>query len=170
MIDWENREAVAAYKRAWYFKNKERIAIEGREYREKHKDRIAIQRRIYRKRTLNEKRLANRRWREANRDKANTSTRNWRNKLTPHERYEKHLKVHYGLDREAYQALLAKQGGACAICHTPPNGRVLDVDHDHITNIVRGLLCRRCNLAVGYIESLGHEDFLQAMVYMGYGD
>ena len=50
----------------------------------------------------------------------------------------------YGLTQEEHDALLAAQGGVCAICK---GGRSynLDVDHDHMTGMVRGLLCRRCN-------------------------
>ena len=50
----------------------------------------------------------------------------------------------YGLSRADYDALLAHQRGVCAIC----GGRrtyALDVDHDHATGKVRGLLCRQCN-------------------------
>lgn len=44
-----------------------------------------------------------------------------------------------------------RQDGRCAVCKKSfPR---LDVDHDHATGLVRGLLCRRCNLAVGFIES-----------------
>lgn len=55
----------------------------------------------------------------------------------------------FGLTSADYQALLASQGGVCAICGRPEHGRRLAVDHDHITGAVRGLLCRHCNLALG---------------------
>ena len=51
--------------------------------------------------------------------------------------------------------MLLEQGGQCAICRTPPpnlDGWRLDIDHDHETNQVRGLLCGHCNLMVGYLE------------------
>ena len=52
-----------------------------------------------------------------------------------------------------YKALLAEQGDACAICHREnrSNGRKdrLAVDHDHSTDVIRGLLCHRCNTALG---------------------
>lgn len=47
-----------------------------------------------------------------------------------------------------YSAMLAAQGGGCAICGAPPKLRRLHVDHDHKTNRVRGLLCYRCNKAL----------------------
>ena len=50
----------------------------------------------------------------------------------------------YGLTIEQYDALLAAQGGRCAICVGERRYR-LNVDHDHATGLVRGLLCRRCN-------------------------
>ena len=45
-----------------------------------------------------------------------------------------HLKRKYGLSLEQYDAMLAAQGGVCAICHQPrPEERTLHVDHDHAT-------------------------------------
>jgi len=56
----------------------------------------------------------------------------------------------YGLSYEAYQVLLAAQGGKCAICLKPPlAGKTLNVDHCHDSGKVRGLLCRPCNTGLG---------------------
>lgn len=61
----------------------------------------------------------------------------------------------YGLTVERYEAMLEAQGGVCAICKQPPdpNGvraaSRLHVDHDHLTDQVRALLCLRCNQGVG---------------------
>ena len=38
-----------------------------------------------------------------------------------------------GLSDEDYDAMLAAQGGVCAICGNPPKTRRLDTDHDHKT-------------------------------------
>jgi hypothetical protein len=51
----------------------------------------------------------------------------------------------YGLTREQYEAILAFQGGKCAICLNEPKTRRLAVDHDHTTGQIRGLLCMNCN-------------------------
>lgn len=47
----------------------------------------------------------------------------------------------YELSHEDYQALLAWQGGRCYICGQVPRTKRLAVDHDHKTDLVRGLLC-----------------------------
>ena len=54
---------------------------------------------------------------------------------------------------EEYNRLLLTQGGVCAICQEPcSTGRNLAVDHDHKTGRVRGLLCSRCNSAIGLLR------------------
>lgn len=65
----------------------------------------------------------------------------------------------YGLTVAEYDALLRKQGGVCAVCgKDEPNahGRTgkqfrLAVDHCHKTGEVRGLLCQKCNRAIGLL-------------------
>ena len=69
------------------------------------------------------------------------------------------LAKNYGLTIERYEELLNAQGGVCAICgKDEPNehGRTgtrfkLSVDHCHDTNRVRGLLCQKCNRALGLL-------------------
>jgi len=66
----------------------------------------------------------------------------------------------YGLSREDYFEMLDNQGGTCAICKRQEWSRAsvtnkvkaLAVDHCHDSGNVRGLLCRACNLALGYFE------------------
>lgn len=50
-----------------------------------------------------------------------------------------------------YQQLVEAQGGeTCGICGDPPSARQrLQVDHDHTTDEIRGLLCARCNRMLG---------------------
>jgi len=47
-----------------------------------------------------------------------------------------------------YEELLASQGGVCAICGSSPKTKRLNIDHDHKTMEVRGLLCHKCNRAL----------------------
>lgn len=61
------------------------------------------------------------------------------------------LKREYGLTIEHYNEMLIEQDFSCAICkrHMSNFKRPLHVDHDHENNKVRGLLCNRCNTALG---------------------
>jgi hypothetical protein len=54
-----------------------------------------------------------------------------------------HLK--YGITREEYDTYLAQ---SCGICGEPS----VRLDHCHRTGRVRGGLCHRCNLGLGYYE------------------
>jgi hypothetical protein len=61
---------------------------------------------------------------------------------------ERERLARYGLSQADYDAMLARQGGVCAICRKKSN-RPLQVDHCHKTGKVRGLLCLNCNTALG---------------------
>lgn len=67
------------------------------------------------------------------------------------------LKKKYAMSPEEYAARLAAQDGKCAICHEKDD-RQLSVDHSHVTNENRGLLCHRCNIGLGYFRD--REDWL----------
>jgi hypothetical protein len=58
-----------------------------------------------------------------------------------------------------YDEMLQKQGGVCALCRRPESKlrkdgtpMNLSVDHCHKTGKIRGLLCYRCNVALGFLE------------------
>jgi hypothetical protein len=57
----------------------------------------------------------------------------------------------HGLTPDSYRALLLAQGEACAICREPFR-ETPRIDHDHETGEVRGLLCHRCNVALGLLR------------------
>lgn len=59
----------------------------------------------------------------------------------------------YGVSVEDWDIMFAQQGGVCAICkQVDQTGIRLSVDHDHVTGVVRGLLCRNCNVALGLFK------------------
>lgn len=76
-----------------------------------------------------------------------------------------HMVRTYGLTQEEYDQKVIEQDGVCAICKKTETAlrktsslvdfereSVLSVDHDHETGAVRGLLCHRCNMAIGYAQ------------------
>ena len=65
------------------------------------------------------------------------------------------LKRSYGIEQKDYEILLKNQNGKCAICDIKAENHrhsVLNVDHNHITKKIRGLLCNNCNRALGHFQ------------------
>ncbi len=68
------------------------------------------------------------------------------------------LRRKYNLSPEKYAELVCAQKGNCAICQQPETrvnrygNHNLSVDHNHLTGIVRGLLCNACNIALGLFK------------------
>ncbi len=62
-----------------------------------------------------------------------------------------YLKRVYGITLEDFNKKFQEQNGCCDICglHQTELKRILDVDHDHLTQEVRGLLCNNCNTSIG---------------------
>lgn len=59
-------------------------------------------------------------------------------------------KSKYGLTLEEYDEMLKSQGNLCAICgNLETIDRAMAVDHDHVTGLVRGILCSNCNNGLG---------------------
>lgn len=108
-----------------------------RAYYAKNKDRITARQRAYKKKWYSEKK-----------EKHADYMRRWT----------------YGLSAEAFSALVAAQGGACAICGSVPT-KSLCVDHCHTTGQVRGLLCFQCNAAIGLLKDSA-EALRAAAVYL----
>ena len=106
---------------------------------------------------------------------ATKSRRRHRNrKRTPEQRLAMRLHSLYGLSIEDYETMFSDQGGVCAICqkaetviHRTTERQIrLSVDHDHNTGEIRGLLCQRCNQALGLLND-DVEALHQAITYLG---
>lgn len=83
---------------------------------------------------------------------------------------DRHKLRKFSLTRADVEKMLERQDGKCEICRKPIasiDGRGTHIDHCHATGKVRGILCRNCNVGIGYfndnIESLRNAiEYLQA--------
>lgn len=77
------------------------------------------------------------------------------------------IKRKYGLSITSYELMLKEQNNACAICTIPftdkSKYRASNIDHDHVTGKVRGLLCSRCNVGIGYYDN--NNDILEKSLH-----
>ena len=106
-------------------------------------------------------RKRSRKWEETHREWGRENCRLWRlaNPYDQSKQRDANLRSMYGISSRDYEEMLEFQGGVCAICGGPEtvrsrNGEVapLSVDHDHVTDKVCGLLCRKCNSALGLYD------------------
>lgn len=75
----------------------------------------------------------------------------------------------YGLSEEQYQIMRVSQNFRCMVCGKHESEipkKVLNVDHNHKTGKVRGLLCTNCNVTLGLIEE-SKDRLLKLIEYLG---
>ncbi len=57
------------------------------------------------------------------------------------------IRKKFKIGESEYDEILKSQGGVCAICRLPHER--FHIDHDHVTNKIRGILCPSCNTGLG---------------------
>jgi hypothetical protein len=90
------------------------------------------------------------------------SIRAWRRR-NKERRIDHNLWAKYHLRPDDLSRMIRAQGRRCLLCSTHIALRRMAIDHDHqccpgrtsCGKCVRGLLCRRCTVLVGYLESTG---------------
>lgn len=75
-------------------------------------------------------------------------SKRWR-KNYPDRSFNSAIKSAYGIDINRYKELISLSNNTCFLCGKA--GKLL-IDHCHITGNVRGLLCNKCNVALGGYE------------------
>lgn len=89
------------------------------------------------------------------------------NKQNPETKKNQRLRA-YGISLEDKKRYLEMQAGVCPICGddgSNSKNSELYVDHDHQTGEVRGLLCGRCNFALGQFDD-DIERMKRAILYL----
>lgn len=135
-----NKDKLKKYQKDRYLENKEKILQNSKNWSENNKDR---------------KKETNKKYREDinNKEKIYKKQSEWVKK-NPKKRKSNELKSKYGITLEQYEEMLINQNGCCKACkkHKSEFTRILCVDHCHETGIIRGLLCHRCNSALGMVK------------------
>lgn len=103
---------------------------------------------------LIEKHRANgREWYGKNREKKQAQNKRWKEQNSERFR-ELNLKYRFGITLQDYENQLNSQDRKCAICEKPSEELEYNmlIDHCHKTGVLRGLLCKKCNFAIGLLD------------------
>ncbi len=139
-----------------------------KEYRDAHREENRSRCTKYRLNNMDRANARNSEWYHANPERAKANRDAWKannkDKVKKDAKHH-HLKKRYNLTFESFEALLLLQNNRCGCCGDEfPDASKIHVDHCHNTNIVRGLLCRRCNVAEGLMETIARcEQLLRYM-------
>ena len=74
--------------------------------------------------------------------------------------YKKYNARKHGLTLNEYNQMFIDCNNQCEICGVDNSDKRLNVDHNHITGKIRGLLCLSCNTAIGHLKSDDNLDLL----------
>lgn len=158
---------TAAQSRQWRADNPEKQQAINRRAREKRLADPALQEadRAYQREWMRAARTADpEKYRDYRRQYDSNET-NKKRKLEM-QKHSRHLRQ-YGITLAEREELFKAQGSCCAICKsTSPGGRHgWHMDHDHVTNKLRSLLCNHCNLMLGHCRD-SIDTLLAAVEYL----
>lgn len=131
------------YNKRYYWSHREKILAQEKKHRKDHQEKKLAQDRNYRIGHRKERSEYQRKYDKEHREERLEYGR------------KNHLKTVHGLTVSDYNRLFVEQNGKCAVCgkHQSILSQRLDVDHDHKTGKIRGLLCRGCNRMLGRYEN-----------------
>ena len=162
----ENRKKrKAAYTRTYYLKNRERILARqkgtrgeyAKIYYQKNKQTIIHKQKIYAEENKEDirryKKVYGKIYGHKNKEKLNEKQRKYR-KNNPGKTHEQGLMRFFNMTADDYKKIFNEQNGCCAVCGTHQSDlpKRLHVDHCHTTQKIRGLLCNKCNAAIGLLK------------------
>lgn len=151
-------------------RSKEQIAEYNKRYRVAHKEHYAELKREWNKNNKVKYTKYKYEWQNNNKGKVSTYCKKWYIN-NPDKAKNRTLKNRYGITLDDYNIMFTRQQGRCWICgiHASELKVPLQVDHSHITGIVRGLLCGLCNsrLDEGNIGHFNGTDMLYSKA-LGY--
>jgi hypothetical protein len=165
----ERLEATRRLNRESYARHREKRSEEKRKYRDTHLEQSRASNKKSRKKRLKknsnyerdyhnkhkkERQESSQKSYQKHRDQRLQDRKRYRetNTIKVKESKEKsRLKKIYNLTLTQYNELKRKQNNCCTICGKKSKRR-LSVDHNHKTGKIRGLLCHKCNAALGFFD------------------
>lgn len=144
-------------KKEYYIKNREEILIKAKKRSKENKEK---------------KKEYNKKYRLLNREKLIIKDKK-KYIVSKEKNKDRLLKKCFGISLTDYMLMFNNQKGLCKICNNTETAkqvnsdaiRMLAVDHCHKTGRIRGLLCSRCNLALGQMND-NIEILLSAIEYL----
>lgn len=120
----------AEYSSAYYYRTKDQRSAKLKQYQD-----------TYYKKHKKDKCKRHRAWVQRNKEYCKTYQRAY------------NLRKLYGLSTSQFEAMKKVQDNKCSICFSEFTSDSFSyVDHNHDTGKVRGLLCSKCNLALGQFK------------------
>jgi hypothetical protein len=105
----------------------------------------------------------NKNWRKNNKDKVIKMQKNFKK---THPNYQKNwiFKYTYGIDKKTFKKMISLQNHKCAICQKKFNYdnrlNIPCLDHNHLTNKIRAVICWGCNAGIGFLIADNDESIL----------
>ena len=154
----QTKEEKRAYDKAYYESHKEESKASNKAYYNSHKEELKAYRDSHKEESKAYSKAYNELHKEELKDYSKAYTDSHKEEKQVY--YDSHkeelkawsLKHKYNLNIDEYKQMFIDQNNKCKICgeefRQTPN-----VDHNHQTGKVRGLLCHNCNLRVGWVEN-----------------
>lgn len=151
----KHRAKILAYSKEWHANNPDRAKINRKRFKENNPNYFNEYQKQWIKDNPDKYKDITKRCYDNNRDAILKQQREYR--LTPKGNSNlknSQLKLKFDITIDDYNQMLKKQGECCAGCkrHKSEFKRALAVDHNHDTGKIRGLLCYKCNSAIGYLK------------------
>jgi Autographiviridae endonuclease VII len=120
----------------------------------KHKERLLENQRLYRKTNKEYIRKKNQESYQSSREEYLKKCRDYYRSTGKDVKRNYRMVNMYGITLDEYNKMFESQNGCCAICKTHQSflNKKLAVDHNHAIGNVRGLLCDKCNKALGMVN------------------
>lgn len=146
----KNKERKAAVDAAYYSANKDVCLAKAAVRYQQNKEAVRARSKAWYENNKERARAAHKAWALAHPEQSRQRQAQW-SKLHPDRRAATTRKSRFGITPRQYAALKTAFP-SCGICGKPPASKSLDIDHDHLTGEVRGLLCNNCNQGIGHLK------------------